>query len=247
MTVVVDVRGLNKRFGSVVAALDINLAVTRGERLGLIGTNGAGKTTFINMVTGYITPSSGSIALEGLDITGWTPRAINRAGVSRSFQIPQLFLTLTTEENLTAALGAANGYGGRPYKRMDDQLRAAMEDLLDRFKLAEHRTTPVAHLSGGVRKLLDIAIAVTRKPKILLLDEPTSGVSSEQKFELMDIVMNALTDDVTVLFVEHDMDIVARYAQRVVAFFEGAIIADNLPQTVLNDERVKTHIVGTAP
>ncbi len=100
------------------------MAVARGERLGLIGTNGAGKTTFVNMVTGYVKPSSGSIALEGLDITGQPPRTINRAGVSRSFQIPQLFLSLTTEENLIAALGAANGYGTRPYKNMDAGLMA---------------------------------------------------------------------------------------------------------------------------
>jgi branched-chain amino acid transport system ATP-binding protein len=246
MMPVLDVKNLNKRFGSVVAAADINVSVSRGERLGLIGTNGAGKTTFVNMVTGYITPSSGSISLEGVDITGQPPRTINRAGVSRSFQIPQLFLTLTTEENLLAALGAANGYGGRPYKKMDAVLGATLEELLNRFKLIEHRRKPVAHLSGGVRKLIDIAIAVTRRPKVLLLDEPSSGVSSEQKFELMDIVMDALDDDVTVLFVEHDMDIVGRYAQRVLAFFDGTIIADGTPQAVLAEATVKAYIVGSA-
>jgi branched-chain amino acid transport system ATP-binding protein len=246
VTAVLEVRNLNKRFGSVVAAADINVSVSRGERLGLIGTNGAGKTTFVNMVTGYITPSSGSIALQGVDITGQPPRIINRAGVSRSFQIPQLFLSLTTEENLVAALGATHGYGTRPYKKMDAGLAATLEELLERFKLAEHRTKPVSHLSGGVRKLIDIAIAVTRRPKVLLLDEPTSGVSSEQKFELMNIVMDALDDDVTVLFVEHDMDIVSHYARRVLAFFEGTVIADGAAQTVLSDAVVKTHIVGTA-
>jgi branched-chain amino acid transport system ATP-binding protein len=246
VTVVLEVSNLCKRFGSVVAADNISVSVTRGERLGLIGTNGAGKTTFVNMVTGYVPPSSGSIALEGIDITGQPPRTVNRAGISRSFQIPQLFLTLTTEENLVAALGAANGYGVRPYKKMDRELKSKLEQLLEQFKLTEYRTQLASHLSGGTRKLIDIAIAVTRRPKVLLLDEPTSGVSSEQKFELMNIVMNAIDDDVTVLFVEHDMDIVAHYAQRVLAFFEGAIIADDLPQAVLADAKVKTYIVGRA-
>jgi branched-chain amino acid transport system ATP-binding protein len=246
MTPVLEVRNLNRHFGSVIAAANINVAVARGERLGLIGTNGAGKTTFVNMVTGYITPSSGSIVLEGTEITGQPPRTINRAGVSRSFQIPQLFLTLTTEENLIAALGAAHGYGVRPYKRIDPALNAILEELLERFKLTEHRATLTSHLSGGVRKLLDIAIAVTRKPRVLLLDEPTSGVASEQKFELMNIVMGALDPEVTVLFVEHDMDIVAHYAQRVLAFFEGTIIADDAPQAVLANAIVRTHIVGIA-
>ena len=246
MTVTLEVRNLSKQFGSVVAAANINVSVTRGERLGLIGTNGAGKTTFVNMVTGYVTPSGGSIALDGVDITGHPPRMINRAGVSRSFQIPQLFQTLTVEQNLTVALGTAHGYGTHPYKQPDAALAGMLEELLQRFKLAEHRSQLVFHLSGGVRKLIDIAIAVTRRPKVLLLDEPTSGVASEQKFELMDIVMGALDDDVTVLFVEHDMEIVARYAQRVLAFFDGTIIADDVPQKVLADAKVKTYIVGAS-
>ncbi len=148
MTAVLEVRNLNKSFGSVIAAADINVSVSRGERLGLIGTNGAGKTTFVNMVTGYIAPSSGSIVLQGVDITGQPPRTINRAGVSRSFQIPQLFLSLTTEENLVAALGAANGYGTRPYRKMDASLGATLEELLERFKLAEHRALVALRMRG---------------------------------------------------------------------------------------------------
>jgi branched-chain amino acid transport system ATP-binding protein len=129
---------------------------------------------------------------------------------------------------------------------MDAELKQKLEELLERFKLTEHRGQLVSHLSGGIRKLIDIAIAVTRRPKVLLLDEPTSGVSSEQKFELMNIVMDALDDDVTVLFVEHDMDIVSRYARRVLAFFEGTIIADDVPQAVLADATVQAYIVGRA-
>jgi branched-chain amino acid transport system ATP-binding protein len=246
MIPVLQVNRLNKTFASVVAAADISTSVASGERLGLIGTNGAGKTTFVNMVTGYVVPNSGSISLEGRDITGLNPRQINRAGISRSFQIPQLFLSLTTEENLVAALGIARGYGHRLAAGVDHQLQAAVDELLERFKLTEYRSQLVSQLAGGVRKLIDIAIAVTRKPKVLLMDEPTSGVSSEQKFALMDLVIGALGSDVTILFVEHDMDIVARYADRVLAFYDGRIIADDRPEVVLANDTVKTYIAGSA-
>lgn len=246
MTTVLATKNVNKTFGSVVAAHDINVTVSKSERLGLIGTNGAGKTTFVNIVTGYIKPDSGAVHLEGRDITGHTPRSITREGVCRSFQVPQLFLTLTTEQNLAVALGIANGRAFSPYAKLDARMEQEVENLMERFRVGDYRDQVISELPGGVRKLIDIAVAVTRKPKILLLDEPTSGVAAEQKFALMDIVMSALESDVTVLFVEHDMDIVSRYAQRVLAFYDGRIIADDIPKSVLENEMVKTHITGTA-
>lgn len=246
MSAVLEARQVNKAFGSVIAAHDINVSVTKGERLGLIGTNGAGKTTFVNIVTGYIKPDSGSVSLEGRDITGHTPRSITREGVCRSFQVPQLFLTLTAAQNLAVGLGIANGRAFSPHARMDAEMEQTIENLLERFRLLDYRDQIVSELPGGVRKLIDIAVAVTRTPKVLLLDEPTSGVAAEQKFALMDIVMSALDSDVTVLFVEHDMDIVSRYAQRVLAFYDGRIIADDLPKAVLENPTVRTHITGTA-
>lgn len=246
MTAVLEAKQVNKSFGSVIAAHDINVSVKQSERLGLIGTNGAGKTTFVNIVTGYITPDSGAIILEGREITGQTPRSITKEGVCRSFQVPQLFLTLTTAQNLAVALGIADGRAMSPYATIDPKMQQEIDDLLERFRLADYRDQLVSELPGGVRKLIDIAVAVTRKPKILLLDEPTSGVAAEQKFALMDIVMSALESDVTVLFVEHDMDIVSRYAQRVLAFYDGRIIADGVPQAVLQNDVVRTHITGTA-
>lgn len=246
MTAVLEARGVNKSFGSVIAARDISVVVNRSERLGLIGTNGAGKTTFVNILTGYVRPDTGTVSLEGRDITGHTPRSITRAGVCRSFQVPQLFLALTAAQSLAVAFGIADGRAFSPDASIDAEMTRKVEDLLDRFRLLSYRNRVVAELPGGVRKLLDIAIAVTRKPKILLLDEPTSGVAAEQKFALMDIVMSALDSDVTVLFVEHDMDIVSRYAQRVLAFYDGKIIADGLPQTVFANLTVRTYITGTA-
>lgn len=246
MTTVLEAKAVNKSFGSVTAAHDINVDVKQSERLGLIGTNGAGKTTFVNIVTGYIKPDSGSISLEGREITGHTPRSITKEGVCRSFQVPQLFLTLTTAQNLAVAIGIADGRAMSPYATIDTRMEQQIDNLLERFRLTDYRDQLVSELPGGVRKLIDIAVAVTRKPKILLLDEPTSGVAAEQKFALMDIVMSALDNDVTVLFVEHDMDIVSRYAQRVLAFYDGRIIADDVPQAVLQNEIVRTHITGTA-
>ncbi len=244
---ILDVNGLGKRFGSIVAASGIDVRVTPGERVGLIGTNGAGKTTFINMVTGYLTPDAGTIRLAGRDITGLPPRTIVHSGVCRSFQVPQLFLSMTAEQNLITAIGIGNGSARSLFASPSSgEIRDTVDALLARFRLEKFRNQVASELAGGVRKLLDIAMAVTRAPTLLLLDEPTSGVAADQKFELMDIIMKALPDDVTVLFVEHDMDIVESYATRVLAFYEGTVIADGAPKDVLADEKVRRHITGVA-
>ena len=238
--------GIEKRFGAVVAASGLDVAVAAGERVSLIGSNGAGKTTFVNMITGYLKPDTGSIVLGGRDITRLDPRAITRLGVARSFQIPQLFPAMSVLENMLVAL-ACHGQRlsfWRTARRADAVDRA--DALLDRFNLVEHRERRVAELPGGVRKLLDIAMALTGEPRLLLLDEPTSGVSAEEKFPMMEIVMRALGQErMTVLFVEHDMDIVARYADRVIAFYAGRIIADDAPAVALATDDVRRYVTGT--
>jgi branched-chain amino acid transport system ATP-binding protein len=248
VTPVLETRHVQKAFGAVVAARDVNVVAKRGERLGLIGNNGAGKTTFVNIVTGYIKPDNGRVLLDGKDITGLAPRQVSRHGVSRSFQIPQLFLTMTAEENLLVALGVARGEGISAWRSArSPRLVEELDDLLTRFRLRECRDRSISVLPGGVRKLVDIAMAVTRRPKLLLLDEPTSGVATEEKYPLMDVVMTALKgDDVTVLFVEHDMDIVGRYADRVLAFYDGSIIADDAPEAVLLNADVQRYVTGVA-
>jgi len=233
--ILLSARGINKRFGAVVAAEDINIDVPRGQRLSLIGSNGAGKTTFVNMVTGYLKPDSGRISLVGEDITALGPRQITNKGVSRSFQIPQLALEMNVLDNMLVAQACGEGrlsFWEPAYSRQ--RVDAAMY-LLERFML----------LPGGVRKLLDIAMALTGEPKLLLLDEPTSGVSVAEKYPMMDTISEALNStDVTVLFVEHDMDIVLRYAERIVAFYSGSVLADGKPTDVLADDRVKQHVTG---
>ena len=248
MATILSAQKLNKRFGAVTAASDINVDVEEHSIVGLIGGNGAGKTTFINMVTGYLKPDSGTIQYVGRDITRQGPREITQMGISRSFQIPQLFNTLTVRENLLVALGVvvleAKKFASAATLRSEN-VEATADETLARFRLAEYRDNKVGYLPEGVRKLLDIAMAMVVRPNVLLLDEPTSGVSADEKFVLMDMVMDALrADRVTILFVEHDMDIVSRYTHRVLAFYEGRIIADVEPQSVLNDGEVRKYVIG---
>ena len=236
---------VNKRFGAVVAAADITLIIGRGECVSLIGSNGAGKTTLVNMVTGYLKPDDGRIGLDGRDITALAPRAITRLGVARSFQIPQLYGDLTVLDNLLVANACHDQRLSfwQPAQRPEAIDRA--ERLLERFRLSELRGRRVAELPGGVRKLLDIAMALTGAPKLLLLDEPTSGVSAEEKFPMMDTIMSALGQEaMTVLFVEHDMEIVERYASRVVAFYAGRVIADGAPEAALGADDVRRYVTG---
>jgi len=249
VSAILETSGLTRTFGAVTAAADISVSLGRDTIVGLIGGNGAGKTTFLNLVTGYLKPTSGTIRFEGREITGMAPRRITRLGVCRSFQIPQVFDSLTTHENLLVGLGVvALGRGAFVGSSLGDQTPEQVAgETLERFRLGEYRDAPAGALPEGVRKLLDIAMALAVKPRILLLDEPTSGVSADEKFALMDLVLTAIrAEKVAVLFVEHDMEIVSRYTQRVLAFHEGRVIADGAPEAVLNDADVRRYVVGEA-
>ena len=247
---VLSARQLQRSFGAVVAAADVSIDIAAGERLCLIGSNGAGKTTFVNMITGYLKPSAGRIFLAGEDITALTPREITRLGVARSFQIPQLCLHMSVLDNLLAALHCNRGSRHFFRSARDAASLDQCADLLARFGLAAHAQRMVRVLPGGVRKLLDIAMALTGQPRVLLLDEPTSGVSADEKFSTMDTVMQAIESrngeaPVAVLFVEHDMDIMQRYATRVAAFYSGRVIADGPPRDVLRDSDVQRYVTGS--
>ena len=252
---ILDAQGLCKTFGAVTAANEVSAAIEKDSVVGLIGTNGAGKTTFINMITGYIKPDRGSIHYDGRDITQLAPRDITRLGICRSFQIPQLYLSLTVFENMMVGLGIVlrnarlAGYFSLREGRVPGYDRPAAEvadHLLERFGLADYRDRNAQVLPGGARKLLDIALTMVARPRILLLDEPTSGVSAEEKFGIMQMVLDAVrAEGATVLFVEHDMDIVSRFAQRVLAFYDGRIIADAPPQAALADPDVQRYVAGT--
>ena len=249
MTAILAVRELHKSFGSVVAARDINVAVPALQTVGIIGANGAGKTTFVNMITGHLRPTRGAIYFSDRDITGRPSREITRLGIARSFQMPQTFGSLTVWENICAATAIAHAAGGL-FAQATTRLRAPRtladsDAALELFRIGNYRHLRAATLPQGARKLLDIAMAVVGAPRVLLLDEPTSGISIEEKFPLMDVVMAALKDRrITVLFVEHDMDIVERYADRVLAFYDGAVIADGPPTETLENPRIQELISG---
>jgi branched-chain amino acid transport system ATP-binding protein len=246
MAQILRAENLNKSFGAVTAAVDLNVAIDDGEVLGVIGANGAGKTTFVNMVTGYLQPTSGRIYYRDRDITGFDPRHATRIGICRSFQIPQLFATATAFENLMLAMGLAEGGAAKFWAPLDEAGRVARcEEILRRYQIIDYRDQYAQTLPQGVRKLLDIAMATAHSPTFLMLDEPTSGVTAGEKFAIMDIVITALKDqNVTILFVEHDMEIVERYATRVLAFYEGRIIADAEPGVALQNPGVRQYVIG---
>lgn len=246
MTEILKTEGLSRYFGAVTAAENINVTITEGEIVGVIGANGAGKTTFINMVTGYLPPSAGTIAFGGSPIKGLGPRKLMRRGLTRSFQIPQLFLELPVIDNLAIALSAAESRQFEVFRpvRSEQRLKAAA-DILEQMGISQYRDEMVTAMPQGARKLLDIAIAMLGNPRMLLLDEPTSGVSIEEKHGLMDTVMEAVHQrGLTVLFVEHDMEIVQRYVTRVLAFANGVVISDGPVDHVLNDPKVQELVTG---
>jgi branched-chain amino acid transport system ATP-binding protein len=249
---ILSVRDLGKRFGSMVAARDITVSLPAQQTVGVIGSNGAGKTTFINMVTGHLRPTQGAIHFEERDITGLPSRTIKALGISRSFQVAQIFPSLSVFDNICIATAIGHvpkrlmGHVWTPLR--SPQAVAEAETLLDLFAIARYRNTLAATLPQGVRKLLDIGMAVAGSPRLLLLDEPTSGISIEEKFDLMQVIMSALRNRrITVLFVEHDMEIVERFAERVLAFYDGTVIADGTPAATLADARVQTLISGARP
>jgi branched-chain amino acid transport system ATP-binding protein len=239
-------KGLCKRFGAVVAADNVTVEIGPGEIVGIIGANGAGKTTFVNMVTGYLKPDAGVILFGGVDITPLPPRAVTRLGIRRSFQVAQLFPNLSVRDNVLVALACGERMRPTPTAILRTGVRLAQASaLLARLGIEAFSDRPTPELSQGRRKLLDIALAMVGRSAVLLLDEPTSGISAEEKLPLMDLVMEVVAaEGAAVLFVEHDMEIVERYAPRVIAFYEGRVIADGAPAKVLADPDVRRYVVG---
>lgn len=233
-------------FGGVVAADHINFELYPGERLAVIGQNGAGKTTFVNICTGYLKPSQGIVYFDGTDVTGMTPRKIVRLGLGRSFQLPQLFTEHTVRQCIQIATARLNKELSwfRPLANTVDVRK--VDETLTLVGLMQDANELASDLPEGKRKLLDVAMALALEPKLLIMDEPTSGVASEDKHPLMKTIMNALDErKVTSWFVEHDVDIVKNYATRVAAWIAGAVVADGTPEQVLNDPIIKSEVLGT--
>lgn len=236
---------LKLSFGAVVVADNINFQLQEGERLAVIGQNGAGKTTFINICTGLIRPQSGTVKFAGQDITQLEPRVIARRGMVRSFQLPQLFHEHSVRDCVRIAAAGKVGRLGMWHSLAASVPEQDVEHVLELVGLRERGDEPCAALPEGHRKLLDIAMALVLHPRLLILDEPTSGVSTDEKHGLMATIMAALDEArITAIFVEHDVDIVEKYATRVAAWISGRIAADGVPEKVLTDPEIRKNVLG---
>lgn len=246
MAAILEVEGLFKNFGMVVAAHDINISIHDGEVVGIIGANGSGKTTLLNLITGYIQPTRGKIRFQDKTITGLSPRQVVGLGIARSFQVPQLYTGLTVLENMLIAVATRSGKSWNFWTPLnEDSSREEALGVLKQFGFEDDAGQVVANLPEGGRKLLDVAVSFVLKPNLLLMDEPTSGVSVKEKFAVMDALLKALKDaGVTTVFVEHDIEIVERYAQRALAFDTGRVIADGSVDVVLADTSVRQAVLG---
>lgn len=236
---------LQLNFGGVVVADNIDFSLHEGERLAVIGANGAGKTTFINIVTGFLRPKSGRIFFAGQEITGKTPRSIVHLGLGRSFQLPQLFLEHTVRQCLElAAVGRGRSLSFlTPLANTVDTKE--VDHTLEVTGLRNRQSEMASSLGEGERKLLDVAMALVLRPKLLIMDEPTSGVASEEKHGIMETLMKALDErKVTSWFVEHDVEVVTRHASRVAAWIAGKIAADGEPAKVFADAEVRRQVLG---
>jgi len=245
MAIILETIGLAKRFGGIVAAADVTLAIQQGARHALIGPNGAGKTTVINLLTGVLKPTAGRILLDGRDITALDPHQRVRLGMARTFQINQLFLDLTPLETIGLAVSERLGAGGDWWRLVGSNSAVTDEivEIVERFRLADVMHERTAILPYGKQRLLEIALAFACRPHVLLLDEPAAGVPEAERRDILEAVA-ALPDDVTVLLIEHDMDIVFSFADRISVLVNGALFVDGAPDEVARDPRVKAVYLG---
>jgi ABC-type branched-subunit amino acid transport system ATPase component len=242
---ILETIGLEKRFGGIVAAHDVSLSIEMGARHALIGPNGAGKTTVINLLTGVLRPTAGSIILDGKDITAVVPHERVRLGMARTFQINQLFLDLTPLESIGQAISERMGVGAHWWRVPGSKpvVTDEIAEILQRFRLTDVMHARTAILPYGKQRLLEIALAFACRPQVLLLDEPAAGVPDAERQELLATIAE-LPAEVTVLLIEHDMDLVFSFADRISVLVNGGLLLDGAPEEVARDPRVKAVYLG---
>jgi branched-chain amino acid transport system ATP-binding protein len=245
MTPALHLTGLHKYFGAVCVAHGIDFRLEHGARHALIGPNGAGKTTLVNLIAGVVQPSAGVIRLDGVVITHLCQAERSRLGIARTFQINQLFRGLTVLENVCLAIAERTGDSRRlfrPLGRHHAVIDEAMQ-LLDSVKLSHVALQPIHALAYGQQRLVEIAIALGQRPKVLLLDEPAAGVPSSESQIIFEVI-ETLSDDMAILIIEHDMDVVFRFAGRITVLVEGHIFAEGAPHEIANNAHVKAVYLG---
>jgi branched-chain amino acid transport system ATP-binding protein len=235
-----EARGLACHFGALVATDNVSFAIAPGARQALIGPNGAGKTTLINLLTGVIKPTAGHVFLQGRDVTALSSSARVRIGISRTFQINQLFLNLTPAESLGLAISERNGFGADFWRAAGTRpaIVAEIEELLVRFGLESVLDQPTRKLPYGKQRQLEIALALAARPRVLLLDEPAAGVPEEERQDIL-AALAALPPDVAILLIEHDMDLVFSFANRISVLVAGRLLTEGAPDEIAADERVR--------
>jgi ABC-type branched-subunit amino acid transport system ATPase component len=245
VTAALEVRALNRSFGALHVTRDVNLTLEHGARRALIGPNGAGKTTLINLITGVLKPSSGQVFLGGDDITATSQADRARRGLARTFQINQLFRGLSVLENICMAIGERDGHNSNLWRSAGARREVIDEalDHLESLRLVDDALKLVRELPYGRQRLVEIAIALAQKPRVLLLDEPAAGVPSSESHLILDVVA-ALDPDIAVLIIEHDMDVVFRFAKAITVLVQGAVFTQGTPDEIRTNEKVREVYLG---
>jgi ABC-type branched-subunit amino acid transport system ATPase component len=240
-----QVERLNRSFGALRVTHDVDLVLERGARCALIGPNGAGKTTLINLITGVLKPSSGRVLLDGEDITATSQAQRARRGLARTFQINQLFRGLSVLENVGMAISERDGHANNLWRATGSN-RAVLEEALqhlDSLRLVGDALKLVRELPYGRQRLVEIAIALAQRPRVLLLDEPAAGVPSSESHLILDVVAS-LDPDIAILIIEHDMDVVMRFAREITVLVQGAVLTQGTPAEIMANEEVRAVYLG---
>ena len=245
---VLEAEQVRKFYGDFCALAGVSLAINDGEFVSIIGPNGAGKTTLVNVLTGLLPPTSGTVRFKGRDVAGIGPARLAKLGMARSFQLVNVFPGLTVRETIGVAVVTQLGRGGRLFASLggDADVKERVHDISELFGFADKLDRPARTLAQGDKKLLDVASALALNPEIILLDEPTSGVSTRDKTTIMDVLVQAAkrVGIKAIIQVEHDMDIVFGYSDRIIALHQGRVLADTTPEGIRSDEHVVATVIG---
>jgi branched-chain amino acid transport system ATP-binding protein len=246
---VLEVRGVSRRFGSLVAVRDVSLRVERGELRAIIGPNGAGKTTFFNLISGLLPPSAGTIAFDGQDITGLAPHQRVALGIARTFQITEIFPELTVFENVRISTEVTNGFRLRPWisRAEKAKVQRSVEETLALTRLASKSERLVGELAHGDQRVAEIAMALALRPRLLLLDEPTAGMGDQETYEITQLIGRLHRDhNLTIVLIEHDMRVIFHLADRISVLDQGNMLAEGTPEEIAANEAVQAAYLGNA-